>query len=116
MTPPEQIVTPEEMLALRTGIKYDHEKPMMGIVFRDFARAFEAVGEVGTYGARKYAPHGWETVPDARRRYLDAMIRHLLKHLQDEAMDPESGLSHLSHMAWNALCILELERRDNGTA
>jgi len=96
----------------RSGVKDDLEKPMMGIVFTDFARALEAVGDVGTYGVRKYAAHGWETVPEARRRYLDAMIRHMLKSLQGEESDPESGLDHLAHMAWNALCVLELKERN----
>lgn len=95
----------------RSGVKDDTQKAMLGVVFRDFARAFEAVGDVGTYGAIKYAPHGWETVPDAERRYLDAMLRHLLRHLQGEQLDDESGLRHLSHMAWNALVILEMELR-----
>ena len=106
-------ISTEEVHALlgRTGVKDDREKPMMGVVFRDFARALEAVGDVGTYGVRKYAAHGWETVPEADRRYMDAMIRHMLSHLQGEDRDPESDLDHLAHMAWNALCVLELRLR-----
>jgi hypothetical protein len=100
-----------ELTTERSGVKDDREKAMMSIVFRDFARALEAVGDVGTYGVRKYAAHGWETVPDRERRYADAMIRHMLAHLRGEQQDPESGLDHLAHMAWNALCVLELELR-----
>lgn len=102
----------EELNALlqRAGVKDDDTKPMMSIVFRDFAKALEAVGDVGTYGARKYVPHGWRDVKEADRRYMDAMIRHMLKYLQGEQDDPESGLPHLAHMAWNALCVLELKK------
>jgi hypothetical protein len=100
-----------ELTTDRSGVKDDREKAMMSVVFRDFARALEAVGDVGTYGVRKYAAHGWETVPDRERRYMDAMIRHMLAHLRGEKQDAESGLDHLAHMAWNALCVLELEQR-----
>jgi hypothetical protein len=44
---------------------------------------------------------------------MDAMIRHMLAHLRGEPKDEESGLDHLAHMAWNALCVLELKLRDD---
>ena len=44
-------------------------------------------------------------------RYLDAAMRHLLKHGQGETHDAESGLTHLSHAAWNLLAIAELDAR-----
>lgn len=95
----------------RPGVKDDQTKAMMSIVFKDFARALQAVGDVGTYGVLKYSAHGWETVPDAERRYKDALVRHMLKHFEGEQVDPESNLDHLAHMAWNALVVLELELR-----
>ena len=109
----KDLISTEELAEMvnRVGVKDDREKAMMSIVFRDFAQALEAVGDVGTYGVRKYAAHGWETVPEARRRYMDAMIRHMLAHLRGEPKDEESGLDHLAHMAWNALCVLELNLR-----
>ena len=114
----KDLISTEELAEIaemvnRVGVKDDREKAMMSIVFKDFARALEAVGDVGTYGVRKYAAHGWETVPEARRRYMDAMIRHMLAHLRGEPKDEESGLGHLAHMAWNALCVLELNLRDD---
>lgn len=98
--------------AWRAGVKDDDGKPMMSLIFRDFPRALEAIGEVGTYGARKYAPHGWSTVPDAQQRYSDATMRHMLAYFRGQPADPESGLSHLAHFAWGALCMLELELRN----
>ena len=50
-------------------------------------------------------------VKDAYPRYFDALYRHLNKHAQGELIDDESGLSHLTHAAWNMLAILELELR-----
>lgn len=110
------LLSTEEINALvekldRSGVKDDHRKPMMSVVFKDFARALQAVGDVGTYGVLKYSAHGWETVPDAERRYKDALVRHMLKHFEGETVDPESKLDHLAHMAWNALVVLELELR-----
>lgn len=89
------------------GAKLDAGKPMTGLVLRDFSRALTAVAEVGTYGATKYSPSGWLEVPDAERRYLDALFRHLLA---TDTRD-ESGLLHEAHVAWNALAVLELKLR-----
>lgn len=94
------------------GAKHDAGKPRAGLMVEDFARALEAVAEVTTFGAKKYAPHSWTTVTDARDRYYDAFLRHILKDAKGEKVDAESGLPHLAHIAWNALALLELECRE----
>jgi hypothetical protein len=91
------------------GMKYDAGKPRAGLLVRDFARALEAVAEVTTFGAEKYAPGSWRTVPAARERYGDAFLRHIFKDAAGEEIDPESKLLHAAHIAWNALALLELE-------
>ena len=90
------------------GVKYDTEKPRMDLVLRGFSHAIENVADVGTYGANKYTDDGWQSVDNGIERYLSAMIRHYLKYRQGEMFDSESELPHLSHMAWNALAVLEL--------
>jgi hypothetical protein len=35
-------------------------------------------------------------------------MRHLLAQAAGEINDPESGLPHAAHAAWNALAVLEL--------
>ena len=90
------------------GVKYDTEKPRMDLVLRGFSHAIEDVADVGTYGAHKYTDDGWQSVDNGIERYLSAMIRHYLKYRQGEMYDTESELPHLSHMAWNALAVLEL--------
>lgn len=92
------------------GVKYDTEKPRMDLVLRGFSHAIEDVADVGTYGAEKYTDDGWQSVDNGIERYLSAMIRHYLKYRQGEMYDTESELPHLSHMAWNALAVLELWR------
>lgn len=91
------------------GMKFDNGKNRLGLVFKGFAKALEQVGWVGTFGANKYKPDSWQTVPDAKKRYMDALLRHLFSYLKDDIKDDESGLNHLSHVAWNALAVLNLE-------
>lgn len=90
------------------GAKLDAGKVRPGLVVFGFPRALMAVSKVGTFGAAKYTDHGWRHVPDGERRYSDAMLRHLLTEATGEQVDPESGLLHAAHAAWNALARLEL--------
>lgn len=91
------------------GAKLDAGKVKAGLL-ADFALALTEVAKVGTFGAEKYTRGGWQEVPNAVERYSDAMWRHLLK-ARHETNDPDSGLTHLSHAAWNALAVLELIKR-----
>lgn len=93
------------------GAKLDDGKIMAGLLI-DFGRALMAVSEVGTYGANKYTIQGWEKVPEGKRRYTDAMMRHILKE-KIESNDKESGLLHASHACWNCLARLELLLREH---
>ena len=93
------------------GAKLDAGKNRLGLVLCGFARALQAVGAVGTYGAHKYTDNGWIDVPDGERRYTDAMLRHLLSDAASEECDPDTGLRHAAHAAWNALARLDLALR-----
>jgi hypothetical protein len=90
------------------GRKDDADKPMVGLMIAGFPRALYAVAEVTTYGAQKYAPGNWVHVVNKEQRYTDALYRHLLKAAAGERCDPESGLPHLAHAAWNILALLEM--------
>lgn len=68
---------------------------------------------VGSYGAQKYTRYGWAHVPDAANRYREAFGRHFTKrYLLDEETDPDSGLPHEAHIAWNLLALATLEQPD----
>lgn len=71
-------------------------------------RSLSAVVDVLTYGAAKYEPENWRTVPDARARYTAAAMRHLVAWQLGEASDPESGLPHLAHASCCLLFLGEL--------
>ena len=93
------------------GAKHDAGKVRAGLLVKDFPHALTAVARVATFGANKYTAHSWRTVPDAAARYHDALYRHILAQASGEINDPESGLPHAAHIAWNALALLELEFR-----
>jgi hypothetical protein len=93
------------------GAKLDAGKNRLGLVLCGFARALQAVGAVGTYGANKYSDNGWMEVPDGGRRYTDAMLRHLMREATGEEFDPDTGLHHAAHCCWNALARLDIMLR-----
>ena len=93
------------------SVKHDSGKIRPSLVILSMSRALQAVSEVGTFGAEKYTDDGWREVPDGVRRYTDAMLRHQLAEASGEVNDPESGLPHAAHIAWNALARLDLMLR-----
>lgn len=84
------------------GRKDDAGKPRWSLI--PWASMREVLG-VLEYGARKYDVDNWQRVPDARQRYFDAGMRHMLAWWQGERKDPESGWHHLAHAA---CCMLFL--------
>ncbi|CUH74602.1 hypothetical protein AXI70_gp27 [Cronobacter phage Dev-CD-23823] len=91
------------------GLKFDGDKPRMDLLVDGCPNALENVASVLTFGAKKYEAHSWQHVPSGETRYKAALLRHLTAYAKGEAVDPESGMSHLAHVACNALFILELE-------
>jgi hypothetical protein len=89
------------------GLKYDNGKLRWGLVMRGMGAALQGVVAVATFGARKYADDSWQGVEDARKRYTDALYRHLheVENHGELAKDEESGLLHWFHIAWNALAL-----------
>lgn len=71
--------------------------------------ALRSVIAVLEFGATKYAPDNWKTVPDARRRYFDAAIRHITAWWSGETADSESGEHHLAHAICCLLFLLWIE-------
>jgi hypothetical protein len=81
------------------GRKFDGGKLQYGLLP---PAALKATVEILTFGAEKYEPDNWKYVPDSKRRYFDAMQRHLWAWKEGEINDPESGKHHLAH----AMCCL----------
>lgn len=72
-------------------------------------KAIDGLIRVLTFGARKYSPNGWRTVPNAKERYEAALLRHLSAIKRGEKIDPESGLRHIDHILCNVTFLAELE-------
>lgn len=82
--------------------KFDFGKPLFSLIEPKFALE---LAKVLTMGAEKYGPEDWKTTDNAHRRYLDALHRHLNAFERGEMNDPESGQSHLAHVAANAMFL-----------
>lgn len=92
------------------GVKDDGAKIRLDLVPPEL---IEEVGKVLTFGAAKYTPNGWQTVPNGEERYYAALLRHLIAYKRGEINDPESGLPHLSHVATNVAFLIWLEKEGN---
>lgn len=91
------------------GSKLDAGKQLPFLVLGKFTLALKEVVKVGTFGANKYTKNGWIEVPNGKERYYEAMIRHLLEDMQSEdSKDPQTGITHLAHAAWNILAVITL--------
>lgn len=99
------------------AIKYDGGKsPIFRGAISYFPRAISSVAECSAFGAIKYEWGGWRSVPNGIERYSDALVRHLTYEGEGEVLDPDSGLLHAAHCAWNALARLELMLQDKEQA
>jgi hypothetical protein len=83
-----------------TGIKHDQAKNRWDLLDFDF---MDQCVRVLTMGSIKYAPNNWKLVE--RRRYVGALLRHISAYLQGEALDPETGCSHLAHAFCNLMFL-----------
>jgi len=100
--------------AEKAGLKFDGGKLRFDLYPID---AYKGCTQVLTFGAKKYTPNGWRSVPDAKNRYYAALIRHLnaQKEYVDNggkglSLDDESGLPHLDHAQCCLVFLRELSK------
>lgn len=84
--------------------KADKDKPRFSLL--EVGHLQEMI-EVLEFGAKKYSKDSWKSVPDAKERYFDAAMRHLLAYRQGQETDVDSGLRHLAHAAVNIMFLWE---------
>lgn len=92
------------------GVKHDIGKPRYDLLPPD---AMDAIAQVFTYGAAKYADRNWEGGM-AWGRLFAAMMRHCWAFWRGEDVDPESGLPHLAHAGACVLMLLAYTQRGIG--
>lgn len=87
------------------GTKYDEGKNRLDLLPYD---ALWQVGEVYSFGCKKYEDRNWEE-GIAYCRVFAAMMRHAWKWMLGAKDDEETGLPHLASVAWCALTLLHYD-------
>ena len=89
-------------MSTEKDMKFDGDKCRLDLIEPAFT---EGVGNVLTFGAKKYEAESWKTVKDGLRRYLTAAERHILAIKKGEFTDSESGLPHAYHAATDLMMV-----------
>ena len=93
------------------GLRYDSGKPRYDLIpvvpLDDLAALYE-------YGAKKYAERNWEKGMSWGRCFA-SLMRHAWAFWRGENYDVESGFHHMTHVAWNAMALVEYSKRALGT-
>ena len=92
------------------GVKYDADKIQLELIPPEL---IFGVGEILTFGAKKYAPRNWELGMDWSRPF-GAILRHLWSWWRGESVDPETGKSHLWHAGCCLAFLITYEQRKIG--
>ena len=71
--------------------------------------AMEQTAWVHKLGAEKYGPWNWRETGVCASTYVNAILRHLNAWRDGESLDPESGITHLAHIACSANILMDAE-------
>jgi len=71
--------------------------------------AMEQTAWVHKLGAEKYGPFNWRETGVCASTYVNAIMRHLNAWRDGETLDPESGISHLAHVACSCNILLDAD-------
>jgi len=76
-------------------------------------KGIDEIAKVGEFGAKKYGQ--WNYMAGSEyMRFLGSCSRHLTLFIRGENLDHESGISHLAHLCYDALMLLEWQHRKRG--
>lgn len=87
----------------KAGRKFDQGKRKLSLLP---AGVLNETLDVLLFGASKYAEDNWKYVPGARKRYYDALYRHVDLWWSGEKTDPETGKHHLAHAVCCAMFLM----------
>jgi hypothetical protein len=71
--------------------------------------AMEQTALVHKLGSDKYGPYNWRKTGVCASTYVNAILRHLNAWRDGETLDPESGISHLAHVACSCNILLDAD-------
>ncbi len=92
------------------AVKNDSEKNRLDLLS---PLATEGLGQILTFGAKKYAAHNWRKGMDWSR-LIAAAKRHLSAFERGEELDADSGLPHIDHAAACIHFLSEYQKTANG--
>lgn len=69
--------------------------------------ALEQSAWVHKLGSEKYGPYNWRDTGVCATTYVSAIMRHLNAWRDGEDLDPESGISHIAHIATSCNILLD---------
>ena len=97
--------------SVNIGRKDDSNKPRYSLLPTG---TINQVVQVLEYGASdKYEVDNWQKIPDARRRFYDAAMRHIDAWWNGEKTDKESKLPHLAHAICCLLFLMWFDNKGN---
>jgi len=71
--------------------------------------AMEQTAWVHKLGSDKYGPYNWRKTGVCASTYVNAILRHLNAWRDGENLDPESGISHLAHVACSCNILMDAD-------
>ena len=69
--------------------------------------ALEQTAWVHKFGAERYGAYNWRKTGVCATTYVSAIMRHLNAWRDGEDLDPESGISHIAHIASSCNILLD---------
>ncbi len=69
-------------------------------------KGLDEVAKVGEFGAKKYGQFNYKA-GSSYMRFLGSCTRHLAAFIRGENVDAESGISHLAHLIYDCLMVLD---------
>jgi hypothetical protein len=92
------------------ALRYDSGKPRYDLIPGD---ALDDLAKLYDYGAQKYAERNWEKGMSWSRCF-GSLMRHAWAFWRGEDIDPESGIHHMTHAAWNCIALVSYSKRKVG--
>lgn len=100
-----------ELVTDKSAVKFDNGKLDWSLMPWD---SVEEILKVLEFGKIKYSAWNWSSGEGFKySRVFNSLIRHLFAWFRGEDIDPESGLSHLSHAGCNILFLIYFVKHKN---
>lgn len=101
----------KEQQAAEPASKFDGGKPRLDLLAPEF---LTGTADILAFGANKYGARNWELGMSWSRPF-GAMMRHMWAWWSGQALDDETGKSHLWHAACCLMFLIAYEERKKGT-